>query len=166
MCICGIPLGFTPKRFSPRPVNVSSTEWRFPGLQPGAKKTITVTGTIRGGEQALQAISAQARVAPAGEQFGDAIVVADEEDVVDVGEAFLAVQVRLNGKQADSVVVSPGDVVRGDIRWINQDSSYLQDLALTASISGTGLDESSIVPDDGGFFDEVRRQIMWDRGEW
>ena len=47
------PVGFIPKRFSPNPSNTSGTEWRFPELQPGAKKTVTITGTIRGGEQAV-----------------------------------------------------------------------------------------------------------------
>lgn len=157
------PVGFIPKRFSPTPVNVGGTEWRFPGLQPGVKKTITVTGTIRGEGQALQSISARARVAPSGEQFADAIVVSSEEDVVDVGEAFLAVQVRLNGKVSDRIIVSPGDVVRGDVRWVNQDSSQLRDLVLIATIVGTGLDESSITPEDDGYFDEVRREIVWDK---
>ncbi|MCY4577003.1 MAG: hypothetical protein OXB96_01035 [Candidatus Kaiserbacteria bacterium] len=157
------PAGFTPKRFLPLPANVSGTEWRFPNLQPGAQATITITGTIRGGEQVLQAISAQARVAPSGEQFGDAVVVAVEEDVVDVGEAFLATQVRLNGRQEERIVVSPGDVVRGALYWVNQDVSRLHDLTLTVSLRGTGLDESSITPEDGGFFDEVRRQVVWDK---
>ena len=157
------PVGFIPKRFSPNPANVDGTEWRFPALAPGVKKTITVTGTIRGEEQMLQAISARASVAPSGEKFADATVVASQEDVVDVEEAFLGVQVRLNGKISDRIIVSPGDVVQGDVRWVNQDSSQLRNLVLTATIAGTGLDESSIIPEDGGYFDEVRRHIVWDR---
>ena len=158
------PVGFIPKHFSPNPSNTDGTEWRFLELQPGAQETITVTGTIRGEEQVLQAISAQARVAPSGEQFKDAITVSTEEDVVDVGEAFLDVQLRLNGKEEDRIIVSPGDLVRGDVRWRNQDSSRLHDIVLTASVAGTGLDESSITPEDGGYFDEVHRVIVWDKG--
>ena len=127
------------------------------------KKTITITGTIRGEVQTLQAISARARVAPSGEKFMDATVVAVEEDVVDVGEAFLAVQVRLNGKNSDRIIVSPGDVVQGDIRWVNQDSSQLRNLSLIATITGTGLDESSITLEDDGYLDEVKRHIVWDK---
>lgn len=157
------PVGFIPKRSSPNPANVAGTEWRFSGLQPGDKKTITVTGTIRGEEQTLQAISARALVAPSGEKFADAIVVASEEDVVAVEEAFLGVQVRLNGKTSDRIVVSPGDVVRGDVRWVNQDSSQLRNLVLMTAITGTGLDESSITPEDDGYFDEAHRHIVWDK---
>ena len=157
------PAGFTPKRYSPNPANVSATEWRFPGLQPGAKETITVTGTIRGGSQALQAISARARVAPYAGDLTNTVVVDAEEDEVAVAESFFAVQVRLNGKQADRIVVSPGDIVRGDIRWVNQDASQLRNVVLTMALAGTGLDESSITPRDGGFFDEVRRSIVWDK---
>ena len=158
------PTGFIPRYFSPNPANVDGTEWRFPGLQPGVKKTITVTGTIRGEEQVLQAISARARVAPSGEKFVDAIVVASEEDVVAVEDAFLDVHVRLNGKISDRIIVSPGDVVRGDVRWANQDSSQLHNLLLTATLTGTGLDESSITPESDGYFDEVQRHIVWDKG--
>ena len=139
------PVGFIPKHFSPNPANTSGTEWRFPGLQPGAKKTVTITGTIRGGEQALQAISAQARVAPSGESFRNAITVSSEEDVVDVGEAFLDVHLRLSGQAKDRIVVSPNTVVRADVRWFNQDSSRLHDLVLTASVAGTGLDEAVLL---------------------
>ena len=156
------PVGFTPKRFSPHPVNVGGTEWRFPSLQPGAKETVTVTGTIRGEENVLQSIVASVRVAPSGESFADAVVVAGEESVVGVGKAFMDVRLRLNSQSTDQVVVSPGGIVRGDIRWINQDSSRLDDVVMTVSIEGTGLDESSIIPEDGGYFDEVRREIVWD----
>ena len=156
------PVGFTPKLFSPNPTNVGGTEWRFPGLQPGAKKVITVTGTIRGEEGVLQSISVGARVAPSGEKFVDAVVVASEDAVVGVGKAFLDVHLRLNGKDVERVIVSPGNVVRGDVRWVNQDASQLSDIVITVSVEGTGLDESSIIPEDNGYFDEVRKEIVWD----
>ena len=158
------PIGFTPnpKGFTPNPSNVEGTRWEFPGLQPGSVKTIKVSGTIRGKEGESQAILSNLLVSPTGNP-AETIKVGSEEEILTIGRAFLDVKLRLNGKSAEQITVSPGSVVRGEISWTNKDSAKLNDLVIAATITGTGLNESSISAEDNGYFDEIKKQILWDR---
>lgn len=157
------PSGFTPNPsgFTPSPSNVEGTRWKFSGLEPGTEKTIKVKGTIRGEEGGSQAILSRVLIVPTGD-IKEAIEIASEEEILTIGKAFLAVDLTLNGKSTDHIVISPGGTVKGNIYWRNQDSAKLSDLIITAAITGSGLDESSISAEDGGYFDEIRKQIVWD----
>lgn len=158
------PNGFTPNRngFDPVPSNVDGTRWEIIGLKPGVKKTINVTGTIRSSEGESQGVAVRAFVSPSGKQT-EAVEVASEEDVLIVGKAFLSVDMLLNDRLEDYIVVDPGAEVEGVIRWKNQDSAKLENIAITATITGTGIDETSVRVGDGGSFDEIRKQMVWDR---
>ena len=158
------PVGFTPNKdgFSLTPSSADGTTWEIIGLQPTAKKTITVTGIIRGREGESQAVVARAFVSPTGDQ-ADAVEIANDENILVVGQAFLDVKLLLNGKKTNRVIVSPGDEVEAVINWRNQDSAKLNDLTLTAVVTGTGLDETSINVKNNGYFNEMQKQISWDR---
>ena len=158
------PIGFTPNPngFSPLPSNLEGTRWEFPKLKPGSKKTIEVTGTIRGKEGESQAILSSLLVSPTGSPT-EAIEIASEEEVLVIGRAFIDVKLKLNGRETEQVIVSPGNTVRGEISWINQDSAKLNNLIITAVITGTGLDESSIQAENNGYFNEIQKQILWDK---
>ena len=158
------PIGFTPNQrgFTPNPSNLEGTRWEFPKLKPGDKKTIRVSGTIRGKEGESQAISANIMVSPTGSP-AETVEIAAEEEILVIGKAFLNVNLKLNNQDTEKIIVSPGDTVEGRISWKNQDPAKLRNLIITAIITGTGLDESSISARDGGYFDGVQKQITWDK---
>ena len=156
------PSGFVPTGFSSRPADAGAARWRVPYLRSGEEFTLTVRGVIRGGERNEQAIIARVFAKPSGIASDSEVVVAREETVFSIGKSFLGVTLDLNGDGTD-VVVSPGGEVEAEVTWENQDSDRLQNMILTATVSGSGLDESSIRPGSGGYFDEISRNIIWDQ---
>ena len=162
------PTGFVPTEFSPRPfgTGAGTGRWRVPYLRPGGEFTVTVRGIIRGDERNEQSIIARAFAKPSGSASDDGILVAKEDVLFSIAKSFLAVTLNLDaptGTDGRYGIVSPGDRVRGEVRWENQDAAQLENLIITAALSGTGLDESSIQPGGGGYFDEIQRNIIWDQ---
>ena len=159
------PINFTATRFTPKPV-IGTEEnvdvWELSSLKPGEKKTIQVRGIIRGEEGEEQSIIARALVAPT-EKFEEAVEVTKKDTIITVGKAFLNIALTMNNKKSDSIVVSPGEYVTTEILWSNRDQERLDNVTIIASLDGSGLDESSITVKDGGYFDEVRKQIIWDK---
>lgn len=158
------PTGFTPSRngFSLPPASVDGTAWEIVNLQPATKQTITVRGIIRGKEGESQGIVVRTLVSPTGSQT-EAVEIASDKDILVIGQAFLDVDLLLNNKEVDQVVVDPDSEIEGIIRWRNQDSAKLSNLTLTATITGTGLDETSVQAGNDGNFNEVHKQLIWDR---
>ena len=158
------PSGFTPNEngFSLAPASVDGTAWEIINLQPTAKKTISVTGIIRGKDGESQGLVVRAFISPTGSQT-EAVEIAGNENILVIGRAFLDVGLLLSDREAGQVTVDPDDEIEAVIRWKNQDSAKLNNLVLTATITGTGLDETSIQAGNNGYFDEVRKQLIWDR---
>lgn len=153
------PAGFVPGAAIPRPSDVEGTLWELRSLRPGEKRTIQITGVIRGRERSEEALIVRASVAPTG-LLAESVLVAEESAILTVEKAFLDVGLTLNNSET-AIVVSPGETVRGEVLWRNDDTAQLQDLAITVSLSGTGLDESSVRPQKGRF-DELQKLIVWD----
>ena len=153
------PDGFVPFSASPEQEEGGGGIWKLRALRPGEKRTLRMRGVIRNPERTEQAVLARAFVAPTG-TFEESVAVAEEHTIFAVEKPFLDVALSLNG-DTDDTVVSPGDSVRGVLRWKNSDSAPLQNLVFTVSLEGTGLDESSIEPGEGRF-EEVEKHLVWD----
>ena len=155
------PSGFTPRTFSTPPFNAEGTIWKIPSIQPNEQRKLWVKGIINGQDQDEQAIVVSVSVAPTG-RFSEAVKVAEESTVFAIERSFVDVGIRLNGKNDETVVVSPGGMVTAQLSWTNLDRDRIRDLVITADISGSGLDESSISPGNG-YFDGPRNRIVWDK---
>ena len=156
------PSGFTPTDFSFKPFNQEKTRFRIPRLGPNDRWKVSVTGIIREDGEINQAIVANLFVIPTGTR-GRPIVVGKNSSAFKVNKSFLDIVIDMGQRDDDRLIVSPGDEIDAHILWSNQDTSYLEDVTITATLSGSGLNESSIKPRDNGYFDEVHRQIVWDK---
>ena len=156
------PFGFTPSTFSSEPFNQSKTRFRIPRLGPNDKWEVSVTGIIREDGEVNQAIVANLFVIPTGTR-GQPVLVGKNNTAFKVNKSFLDVVIDMEQRDDNRLIVSPGDEIDAHILWSNQDTSYLEDMTIVAVLSGSGLNESSIKPKNKGYFDEVRRQVIWDK---
>ncbi len=155
------PPGFTPRSFSPEPFDAQQTSWTIKQLKPNEEQIITVRGVIRGTERDEQSIVARLFAVPTGDP-AEATVIAEESAVLTIAKSFLDIGLKFGNEQEQVIIVSPGDEVDVDIAWSNLDLAQLEDVVITAQIAGTGLNESSI-RSNRGYFDEVKREIVWDK---
>ncbi len=154
------PRGFTPTSFSTEPINREKTVWRVKTLRPDEEQIIRITGILQGKESDEQSAVARIYAAPSDRK---STVIAEKNVVFSVSKSFLSVALKMEGNADNRITVSPGDEIEVKLDWKNEDTAQLQNLVITAALSGTGLNESSIRPGSGGYFNEVARQIVWDR---
>lgn len=155
------PSGFDPKLFSHTPLNPEGTLWKFSSLKPHEQRNLWVKGIINGQEREEQALVVNTFVAPTG-VFDDAVQVAEKSIIFALERSFIDIDISLNGRRDETVTVSPGNGMQGQIQWENVDREKIQDLVITVHFSGNGLDESSIVP-GSGYFDGPNKRIVWDQ---
>ena len=153
------PHGFTPTTFSAQPVNREKTRWRIRPLGPNEEQTISITGILQGQEDDEQSVIAYVHAAPVGEKT---TVISQEDAVFSVNKSFLSIAMQVNRENTETITVSPGDTVNVNVEWESEDTAQIQDLVIIAKLSGTGLNESSIKP-KRGYFNEVKKQIIWDK---
>ena len=124
--------------------------------------TVTVSGIIRGEEREEQAIVGRVLAKLTDDPSEKPVLIAQQSTTFSISESFLAVSLALDQSDEDSIIRSPGEEIDVKVFWQNKDDAQLQNLVITATLSGSGLDESSI-NSVNGYFDEVTRNIVWDR---
>ena len=156
------PLGFTPTSFSLRPFDASSALWRIQQLPGGSERSVSVTGILRGEISDEQSIVAKVLAAPTG-SLKDSFTIAEEGKILSIERSFLETELSFGRSPGDRIsTVSPGEKIEGFITWRVADPSPLNDVRISLSLEGSGLNESSINVKSGGYFDEINRELVWD----
>ena len=158
------PTGFVPLKETTNATNEEQTIWTFTDFPGGATKNIQITGIIRGEPGVQQAFTAEAFASPAVKD-GNAVRVARKVENILIEKSFLRATILLNGSESDTVVASPKDTVSGIIQWRNEETTALKNVVLRATITGTGLDESSVQVRDG-HYDINNNQIVWNQTKY
>ena len=155
------PTGFVPDAFSSSPFNAEGTLWRLSSMRPNERRDVWVKGIINGKERDEQALVVSVFVSPTG-RLDESVKVAEESVIFAIERSFIDIDLSLNGSSSDTVVVSPSGNVSARLSWKNLDRDRIEDLVITATLSGNGLDESSI--ESGiGHFNGPQKQIIWDK---
>ena len=157
------PSGFTPKRYSQRPTitTPSGALWKMTAVSSRRDRVVNIEGGMHGEERDEQSFTARAIAAPTG-ACDEGVTVAEESVILVVAKSFLGMDVTLNRSDSETIVASSGDRVNAEVVWVNQDTDRIQDLVITAHLTGPGLDESSI-SSTRGYFDEATRRLIWDQ---
>ncbi len=155
------PAGFVPLQES---TDAVKTAWTFTDFPGGATKNIQVTGIIRGEPGVRQTFVAEVFASPAIKDV-NAVRVAKQSEEILIEKSFLRATVLLDDSENDTIVVSPKDTVSGTIRWQNEETTALKNVTLVATITGTGLDESSVTVING-HYDINNSQIVWDQTKY
>jgi hypothetical protein len=157
------PFGFSPQSSTPAP-DAGQSFWRLGTLAPGATQTIHIEGSIDGQD---------------GDQRVFTFLVGSDSDVTDthvqnpflsvpqtltVRQSFITADIAINGNEAKTVAVPPGQVVNGAITWQNNLPDTISDLQLVLSLSGPMLDTNS-VQTSSGFYQSTNSTITWSKDQ-
>ena len=154
------PVGFTFTNSSPRSINGKGDSWEIKNLKPAEKRTITIRVGVQGTDNEERAIKGEVSVTPTND-VNKLIVTDSKSTILAIGKSFIDARIYLRGSTND-YVGSPGEQISGYIEWANNSGKELRDVSIALSLTGEGLDKSSIKASDGDYEGDFNR-IIWNK---
>ncbi|MBI4086828.1 hypothetical protein HY416_02495 [Candidatus Kaiserbacteria bacterium] len=155
------PFGFDFSESEPRPAKGQNV-WAIGTLAPGAQTKITVKGVMVGGKSEERSFKFSAGLPNERDRFALASALTSISTDIGLTDPFVGLAVTLNGKTDKTISVAQDDNVMATIVFTNTLSDTIYDGTIKVTLSGNGLDSSTIQVTQG-FYDSSSRTIVWDR---
>ncbi|MHB8710361.1 MAG: COG1361 family protein [Minisyncoccota bacterium] len=151
------PFGFTPTSSS-LPLNNSSF---FLGtLQPGARSTVTLVGTLSGQDGEQHVFHFTVGTAATAQDQTVVVTYMTQDATVTITAPFINTTLALNGDTSSSVVVTPGSLQNVSLSYTNTLMTNVTNAAIAITISGAAVDYNSIQT-TGGFYRSADHTIVF-----
>lgn len=153
------PFGFRLVRADPEPTEGQNV-WDLGDIPPEFAKDIKITGVVD--TQTVESRSVKFRMGERAKT--DATSLASTMKTVEhpllIVRPFVKFGVTLNGDNAESVSVVPGEQVNGVISWKNDLPDPIYDVTIEALIPRAYVDRTSVRA-PSGYFSSVEQRIIW-----
>src|SRR3989344_3712154 len=156
------PVGFQFMESDPKP-DLSNNVWNLGYLLPGSSQSISVAGKmidVFDGEEKTFRIwtGSQSKrdkydIDTVFNSFGHTVIIQ---------KPSLEAELFVNGAYQKEYAVDSTARISGEIRWINNLDTKINDLRIRARLSGNALNRGSITA-DRGFYDSTKDEIVWDK---
>lgn len=150
------PYGFTYTDSNIKPLRDNSV-WNIGDLKDGDKKTLSITGVLVGQNLEDRTFNISAGTPKPGETSDFDVPLATGLATVGIRKTFFDL----------NVVVSPtssfGQTLSVGIKWQNILPDKILNTRISANISGSVFDRTTIRPNNGGFFRSTDNTIVWDK---
>ncbi|HEY4493915.1 MAG TPA: hypothetical protein VJB95_00575 [Candidatus Paceibacterota bacterium] len=156
------PVGFAFTEASPKP-SFGNNVWNLGDLSPGAEKTITIKGRmldVSDGEEKTFHIFTGSQSSTNKSNLD--VVFNSIGHTVAIKKSAVEARLSVNGAYQREYSVDTATPINAEITWANNLETKINDLVITAKISGNAVDKKKI---DGGsgFYDSAGGTITWDR---
>jgi hypothetical protein len=148
--VAGYPPGFSFTSSSPAPA-AGSASWKLGDIEPGGKRTITITGVFSGDDGDKRVVHFTTGAASVTDPTAVAAPLAATDMEFSIAKPFVSASLALDGDPSATHVVRRGQSVRVDIRWENNLPVGVNDLAIEVKLKGAILDRTSVRPIKGFF---------------
>ncbi|MEJ0001607.1 MAG: hypothetical protein WDN09_00225 [bacterium] len=156
------PFGFQFESATPKPT-YDDDVWDLGTLAPGADRTITITGKmidVFDGEEKTFHVTSGSQSSADKSVVG--VVFNAIEHVVAIKKPFIEAKLYVNGVYQKEYASDTRTLITGEIRWVNNLDTPVNDVQVRATITGNALDRKSIDA-NGGFYNSVDNAIIWDK---
>ncbi len=156
------PAGFQFESAVPAP-SLGNNVWNLGDLAPGAEQSISVTGKILDvvdGEEKSFHISSGSQ--SAGDKSVIGVVFNSIGHIVTIKKPFIETKIFVNGVSEKAYATDTKTPIRGEIRWMNNLDTKVNNLSIQAKISGNAVNRKTINTQQG-FYDSSNDIITWDR---
>lgn len=140
------PFGFSIASSS-LPLNNSS--FLLGTMQPGAEKTITLTGVLVGQDKEQRVFHFTVGTAKTPQDQSIAVSYMTQEATVAITAPFIMTSIAINGDTGDNVVVSPGTSQNITVSYGNTLATSITNAQVAVTISGSAVDYDSIRAQNG-----------------
>jgi uncharacterized repeat protein (TIGR01451 family) len=151
------PFGFSETSAS---MPLSGSSFLLGTLQPGAVKTITLTGTLTGQdtEQRVFHFSVGTMKSATDPTLGVSYMTQDVS--VTIAAPFINTTLALNGDSSTNLVIAPGSHQSAVLSYTNTLATSVTDAAITVALSGSAIDYNSI-QSSNGFYNSTNHTIVF-----
>ena len=156
------PIGFQFTGANPAP-SYGNNVWNLGDLSPGAERNIAISGKmvdVFDGEEKVFKVWTGTQ--SASDKTAIDVVFNSAEHVVLIKKSSIGVNLLVNGVYSSEYAVDTKSIIQGQIQWKNNLETKINDLVITAKISGNAVNKKSISVDQG-FYDSTQNQITWDK---
>jgi len=157
----GYPSGFNFESASPS-ASFGNNIWQLSNLGPGEKQTIAIKGNIIGQDNEEKVFKVTAGSASKDDERQISIPFSDLMESITINKPFVGLDVSVGGQSGD-IAVKGGSQVTTDLTIKNNLPTKLFNAFAQVALSGGALDESNVMPSDGGFFQSSNNTILWDQ---
>lgn len=140
------PFGFSVDSSS---VPMSNSSFALGTLQPGALKTVKITGTLTGQDKEMRVFRFTVGTAKSVQDQTLAVSYMTQDASVSITTPFIDTNIAINGEGGDDSVVSPGGQQTVTVSYRNTLPTNVTNAVITVTISGSGVDYGSITSQDG-----------------
>lgn len=156
------PFGFNFGTASPGPSQTDNSFWKIGDLEPGAKRTIRLTGSIEGqdGEQRVFRFTVGTPDKLDTKSVGTPFSI--YTTTVSIKKPFIGVNLAINGNQSKEVVIDSGNTAQASLAWQNNLPSQVYDVSIKVKLRGGILNKSSIQVNKG-FYNSSDNSIVFNQ---
>jgi len=156
------PAGFQFRSATPSP-SLGNSVWSLGDLAPGAERNVVITGKML---DVFDGEEKNFRISGGSQSVSDKsmidVVFNSLSHVVVVKKPFIEANLFVNEVYEREYATDAKTPVRGEIRWINNLDTKVNDLEIRAKISGNAFDRKTINAQQG-FYDSLTDTIIWDK---
>jgi hypothetical protein len=155
------PQGFDFSSADPKPVKGQNL-WTIASVQPGGKEKLVIKGVMVGGSTEARTFNFSVGVPNERDHFNMASVLTKQSTEITLTDPFVGLTVLTNGSAERTVSVGQGNSITGSITFKNTLADSIYDGAITATLSGNGLNASAVTASQG-FYNSSANTITWDK---
>ena len=156
------PVGFQFGSAVPAP-SIGNNIWNLGDLSPGAENNISITGKmsdVADGEEKIFNIVGGSQGSE--DKSTIDVVFNSLPYSIAIKKPFIEAQLFVNGAYSKEYAVNSKSPIKAEIKWINNLDTKVNDLQITAKISGNAVDRKTISA-ESGFYDSATNSIVWDK---
>ncbi len=156
------PIGFQYKSSNLTPTNGNNV-WSLGDMLPGTQREIEITGRmvdVSDGEEKTFHVFSGSESNTDKSMIG--IVFNSLGQTVTIKKPFIDARLVINGVYQSEYAVDSSTDVSGEINWVNNLDTKVNDMVITAKISGNAVDRKTIVSQQG-YYNSSTDTISWDK---
>jgi len=142
------PFGFTVASTNPQ-ADAGGTFWQLGTLQPGASKTLQVTGTIEAqdGDEKVFRFLAGSNADQTDTQIKVPFLIMPQ--TITVRQPFITGTIAVEGQSGKIISADAGKLLQGTVAWKNNLSEPISNVELILSFTGPALDKDGVSASSG-----------------
>jgi len=156
------PIGFQFIKATPVPSS-NNNIWDLGDLDSGAERSISILGKmidVVDGEEKVFRVWSGSQSSTDKSQIG--IIFNSLEHIVLIKKASIEAKLTVNGVSEREYAIDTKTAIQGQIQWINNLETKINNLEIHAKISGNAVNRKTISAGQG-FYDSSRDLIIWDK---